>query len=244
LKPPCFQKNNLLKEAIILAGGFGTRLKTVVSDLPKPMAPVNGKPFLDYLLAYLAHYNIQKVVLSVGHLADKIIQQYGNSFKGISISYAHEKEPLGTGGGIRLAMEQCHSRDILVLNGDSFFDIDLNKLYEYHCPYWDCTIALRKVADASRYGTIKLNYDLIKEFREKDGLHKEGIINAGVYLLKRDFYLDKTKPHVNFSIERDFFEARINEMNISGIEQKAYFIDIGIPEDYQKAQNDFKQFAY
>src|ERR1700752_2462097 len=113
----------MVKEAIILAGGFGTRLREVIQDLPKPMAPVNNKPFLDYTLKYLAHYGIKKTVLSVGYLSEKIIAQYGNSFADMELAYSVEEEPLGTGGGIRLAMQQCQDYDVLVTNGDSFFDI-------------------------------------------------------------------------------------------------------------------------
>src|ERR1700756_184045 len=147
----------MLKEAIILAGGFGTRLREVVANVPKPMAPVNQKPFLDYLLKYLAHYEIKRVILSVGYLAEKIKEHYGNSFAGMEIVYSVEKEPLGTGGGIRLAMEKCKDYDVVVLNGDSFFEIDLHSFYnQYSDSVGDGALALRKVANAARYGTIKL----------------------------------------------------------------------------------------
>lgn len=236
----------MLKEAIILAGGFGTRLQSMVSDVPKPMAPVNSRPFLDYLLRYLAHYGLQSVVLSTGHLAEKIVAQYGESYNGLRVAYTHEEDPLGTGGGIRLAMEQCTARHVLVLNGDSFFDLNLNTMYNQHCSFHsDCSLALRQVEDASRYGTIKLgDMGLVKKFREKDGEHKPGLINAGVYLLQRELFLSKTPAGEAFSIEKDFFESRLKELNIFGFEQSGYFIDIGIPEDYIKAQDDFKRFAY
>lgn len=236
----------LLKEAIILAGGFGTRLRNVINDVPKSMAPINGKPFLNYQLKYLKHYGIKNIVLSVGHLAEKIIEHYGNNYEGLQISYALEKEPLGTGGGIRLAMEQCHGKDVLVLNGDSVFDINLNGFYNTHCTFHsDCSLALRKVENAGRYGTIKLGeYSVIKAFKEKDNIEKPGIISAGVYIIDRDFFLQKTIASKPFSIEKDFFETRINEINIFGFEQQGYFIDIGIPEDYQRAQHDFKTFKY
>jgi len=235
-----------MKEAIILAGGFGTRLQEVIKDVPKPMAPINSKPFLDYLLKYLAHYGIKRVVLSVGYLSDLVIAHYGKNFEGIEIIYSIEQEPLGTGGGIRLAMEQCYTKDILVLNGDSFFDIDLNKLYQIHGSWnSDCTLSLREVDNASRYGTIKLgDMSIIKAFREKDGVEKQGIISAGVYIIDRAFYLKKTLAQQPFSIEKDFFETRINEINIFGFTYEGYFIDIGIPEDYKQAQHDFKTFKY
>lgn len=236
----------MLTEAIILAGGFGTRLQAVVSDVPKPMAPVNEKPFLNFIFKYLKHYGITHVVLSTGYLADKISDYYKTEYLGMKISYTKEESPLGTGGGIRLAMEKCHTKNVLVLNGDSFFDVNLNQYYNQHCSFKsDCSLALRKVENAARYGTIKLgDMGVIKAFREKDGEEKQGLINGGVYILNRELFLSKTKLNEAFSIEKDFFETRINELNIFGFEYQGYFIDIGIPEDYAKVQTDFKSFNY
>lgn len=236
----------MLTEAVILAGGFGTRLQTVVNDVPKPMAPVNSEPFLNYIFSYLKHYGVKHVVLSTGYLADKISEYYKEEYKGIRISYTKEENPLGTGGGIRLALAKCHTRNVLVLNGDSFFDVNLNQYYNQHCSFKsDCSLALRRVENASRYGTIKLgDMGVIKAFREKDGEEKPGLINGGVYILNRELFLDKTVAGTAFSIEKDFFEKRINELNIFGFEYQGYFIDIGIPEDYKKAQNDFERFEY
>ena len=235
----------MLKEAIILAGGFGTRLQTVVSDVPKPMAPINNEPFLNYVFAYLKHYHIEHVVLSTGYLADKISDYYKNEYRGIKISYTKEETPLGTGGGIRLAMEKCYTKNVLVLNGDSFFDVNLNQYFNQHSSFHsDCSLALRKVDNAARYGTIKLGNGFIKEFKEKDSIEKEGLINGGVYIINRELFLNKTEALKSFSIEKDFFETRINELNLMGFEYEGYFIDIGIPEDYNKAQDDFKRFTY
>lgn len=235
----------MLKEAIILAGGFGTRLQTVVSDVPKPMAPVINEPFLNYVFDYLKHYHIEHVVLSTGYLADKISEYYKNEFQGIKISYTKEETPLGTGGGIRLAMEKCHTQHVLVLNGDSFFDVNLKQYFNQHISFHsDCSLALRKVDNAARYGTIKLEDGFIKAFKEKDSIEKEGLINGGVYIIDRELFLNKTEALKPFSIEKDFFETRINELNLMGFEYEGYFIDIGIPEDYNKAQDDFKGFTY
>lgn len=236
----------MLKEAIILAGGFGTRLREVVADVPKPMAPVNQKPFLDYLLKYVAHYGIERVVLSVGYMADKIKEHYGTSFEGIEIIYSVEKDPMGTGGGIRLALEKCRDYDILVLNGDSFFDIDLNSFYnKYSDAIADGALALRRVDNAARYGTLALGeMDMISAFKEKSGEEKPGIINAGAYILSRDLFLEETEGGKNFSIEKDFFEQKLNNLNFYGFTFQGYFIDIGVPEDYKQAQNDFKTFKY
>ena len=236
----------MLKEAIILAGGFGTRLQSVVSDVPKPMAPINNEPFLNYIFDYLKYYKIEHVVLSTGYLSEKISEYYKNEFQGIKISYTREEKPLGTGGGIRLAMEKCHTENVLVLNGDSFFDVDISAHYQNHVGKGsDCTLALRKVNNAARYGTIVLgDANKINAFKEKDSIEQSGLINGGVYIINRGLYLYKTTTNFNFSIEKDFYEKRINEINIFGFEYEGYFIDIGIPEDYKKAQDDFKGFKY
>ncbi len=236
----------MLKEAIILAGGFGTRLQAVVSDVPKPMAPINNEPFLNYVFDYLLHYKIEHVVLSTGYLADKISDYYKNEYRGIKISYTKEETPLGTGGGIRLAMTKCYTSDVLVLNGDSFFDVNITDHFNNHISKQaDCSLALRKVFNASRYGTILLGIgNAIETFKEKDNIEQTGLINGGVYILNRKLYLSKTNEAVPFSIEKDFYESRINELHIFGFEYDGYFIDIGIPEDYNKAQTDFKNFKY
>lgn len=236
----------MLKEAIILAGGFGTRLQKVVNDVPKPMAPVNRIPFLNYVFDYLRFYKIQHVVLSTGYLSEKIVEYYKDEFKGIKISYAKEETPLGTGGGIRNAMTKCTTDDVLVLNGDSFFDVDVKSHYRNHIfKQADCTLALRKVDNAARYGTIQLGrLNKIAAFKEKDNVEKEGLINGGVYILNRKVYFNKTEVDTAFSIEKDFYEKRLKELNIFGFEYNGYFIDIGIPEDYKKAQDDFKGFKY
>jgi D-glycero-alpha-D-manno-heptose 1-phosphate guanylyltransferase len=236
----------MIKEAIILAGGFGTRLQEVVKDVPKPMAPINNIPFLDYLLKYLAHYGVKRVVLSVGYLSDKVIMHYGNSFEGMEIVYSVEEEPLGTGGGIRLAMQQCQSYDVLVMNGDSFFKIDLVSFANRHSDYMaDASLALREVPNASRYGTITLSeFAKISAFKEKSSHSKPGMINAGVYLLNHDTFIEETPAGKKFSIEKDFFEKKVDKINLHGFTYDGYFIDIGIPEDYKQAQHDFKTLKY
>jgi len=236
----------MITTAIILAGGFGTRLQSVVNDLPKPMAPINGEPFLNYQLNYLKHYGIKNVILSVGYLAEKIKAYYGSNFNGLEIDYVVEENPMGTGGGIRLALEKCTESLSFVLNGDSFFDVDLIKFNDLHIQNRSqISLALRKVNNSERYGTIeKTKENIISSFKEKSGIDHEGIINGGVYLLDKNLYLQKTPSATNFSIEKDFFEKQLSNSLISGFEFEGYFIDIGIPEDYLKAQNDFKGFKY
>lgn len=236
----------MLQTAIILAGGFGTRLQTVVNDVPKPMAPINGEPFLNYQLDYLKYYGIKKVILSVGYLAEKIQEHYKLNYNELQIEYVVEQSPLGTGGGIRLALEKCKDNVVLILNGDSFFNIDLLKFESLHKIYKsEFSLALRKVTDASRYGTvISDDTNRIISFQEKNGELKKGTINGGTYILNKKIYLRHTNENINFSIEKDFFEKQLTKLNIKGFEFNGYFIDIGIPEDYAKAQNDFKEFKY
>ncbi len=236
----------MLNTAIILAGGRGTRLKTIISDLPKPMAPIMNVPFLTYQLNYLKHFGIKKVILSVGYLSEKIIAHYNQSFENISIEYSIEKNPLGTGGGIRMAMSNLNEDLVLILNGDSFFDLNLEQFYNLHLEQKaEFSLALRYVNNSERYGNIEFNSThQITSFIEKNQLNQSGYINAGVYILSKKLYLQNTKPDINFSIEKDFFEKQLNQLIIKGFEFKDYFIDIGIPEDYLKAQDDFKEFKY
>jgi D-glycero-alpha-D-manno-heptose 1-phosphate guanylyltransferase len=236
----------MLQTAIILAGGFGTRLQKVVNDLPKPMAPVNGEPFLNYQLNYLKHFGIKRVVLSVGYLADKIQDYYKSTHHGIEINYAVENMPMGTGGGTRIALEKCPENEILILNGDSFFDVNLSAYYDLHRKEKsEISLALRKVNDSSRYGTIETNTNhRIISFKEKTNNAAEGSINGGVYILNKALYLKNTPAENNFSIEKDFFEKQLNNLVIKGFEFNGYFIDIGVPEDYTKAQDDLKGFKY
>lgn len=236
----------MINTAIILAGGFGTRLQSVIKELPKPMAPINNIPFLNYQLNYLKHYGIKNIIFSTGFLAEKIKNYYNNNYKGLTIVNSHETNPLGTGGGIRLAINNCSTNEVLVLNGDSFFDVNLFKFYTFHAENSaQVSLALREVSDSSRYGTILKNKNhSITSFKEKNGINKQGLINGGVYILNKEVYLKYTPLDINFSIEKDFFEKKVNELAIFGFEFNGYFIDIGIPDDYKKAQNDFKEFKY
>ena len=237
----------MLNTAIILAGGFGTRLQTVVSDLPKPMAPVNGVPFLNYQLQYLKHFGIKKIIFSLGYLFEKIQDYYKSEFDGLQIDYVIEEKPLGTGGGIRLAMEKCTDDVTLVLNGDSFFDVPLNDFFKlYQTTNSQCSLALREVDDAARYGTIEVSAanNRITSFKEKTNISHAGLINGGVYILNKRLFLKYTPADINFSIEKDFFETQLNSLQINGQAFEGYFIDIGVPEDYHKAQHDFKAFKY
>ncbi len=236
----------MITTAIILAGGFGTRLQSIISDLPKPMAPVNGEPFLNYQLRYLKHYGIKNVIFSTGYMAQAIRSYYGNEWEGLAILYSHEENPLGTGGGIRLALEKSNEETNLVLNGDSFFDVNIFHFFRVHgADTSRSSLALRRIQNAARYGTIELNQDNeIVSFHEKHGIEKEGLINGGIYLLEKTFFIENTPAGKNFSIEKDFFEKHAGKKELKGYESEGYFIDIGIPDDFKKAQDDFKGFKY
>jgi D-glycero-alpha-D-manno-heptose 1-phosphate guanylyltransferase len=224
-------------EAIILAGGFGTRL-TNVKDVPKPMAPINGVPFLQLLLDDLLVKGITTFHLSVGHQHEVIVDYFGNNYMGCKINYTIENKPLGTGGAIKKAIESVSSKNVFVFNGDTFFDVDLELMAEEHqTKNAAVTLALKPMQNFERYGSVECNKDLrITNFSEKQ-FCEEGAINGGVYLLQTNLFKGLNLPD-QFSMEQDYFDNYCSEKNIYGLISEGYFIDIGIPEDYQKAQEE------
>lgn len=234
-------------EVIILAGGLGTRLRSVVSEVPKCMAPVAGKPFLWYLLKYLSRYEVSKVILSVGYLREVIykwIDEVKFEFP-FEFEYAVEEVPLGTGGGIKLAMSKAASGDVVVLNGDTFFDVNLSELMKKHSQYpSSVTLALKSMRDFDRYGRVIINEqnNRITEFKEKEYC-KEGLINGGVYIVNKKESIFEGLPK-KFSFETSVFEPQCKLGKLFGVVQNGYFIDIGIPEDYKRANFElFKLFS-
>ena len=233
------------KEAIILAGGLGTRLQSTVPDLPKPMASVNGKPFLEYLLLHLKHFGFNRIIISTGYLSEKISEWFGSSYGGMKIIYAKEETSLGTGGALKFALQHCEEQHVLVMNGDSFFNIDLHEFEIFHRHYGGMfSLAIRSVTNASRYGTIVLEEDEVKAFREKSGEEQPGLINAGIYFVDNFFFTECCPEEDAFSLEKDFLEKNTDNFGFFGYVSEGYFIDIGIPEDYKKAQDEFKSFTY
>lgn len=209
------------------------------------MAPVNGRPFLDYQLAKLAREGCRKVVLCTGYLADKIQSHYGAGYLGMELLYSHEQSPLGTGGAIRQAITQLEESEFLVLNGDSLFDVPLADFMTRHRhDQNDCSLALRAVPEASRYGQVVLDGTRITSFLEKSADKQAGLINGGIYLINKTVFMRSTPMDKTFSIEKDFFQAQCAALRMGGFAYDAYFIDIGIPEDYKQAQDDFKRFAF
>lgn len=236
-------------EVIILAGGLGTRLRSEVKDVPKCMAPVAGKPFLWYLLTDLKKYkNVTRVILSVGYLREVIfdwIPTVQDEFP-FSFDYAIEEEPLGTGGGIHLAMEKVTEPEAIILNGDTYFAVELDELIAKHRSSVDSklTIALKPMTDFDRYGTVTTDDDgRVLKFNEKHPC-AEGKINGGVYCLSKDESIFEGQPK-RFSFETAVMQVKCGATGcLFGVVQNGYFIDIGIPDDYHKADRDFPELFH
>lgn len=230
----------MFKEAVILAGGFGTRLSHVVSDVPKPMAPVYGRPFLCYLLDRLVDAGIRRVVLATGYLHEVIETYFGATYRGTELIYSNEDTPLFTGGAIRQAAEKIQAEDFVVLNGDTLFDIDFRKLYDFHVlNHAHLSIALRHVSDTSRYGSVSCLNDRIVAFSEKTDSRGAGEINGGIYAIHRNWLTNLDLP-TKFSFEKELMQPLAGDPHFYGLSFKDYFIDIGVPEDYFRAQQEFK----
>jgi D-glycero-alpha-D-manno-heptose 1-phosphate guanylyltransferase len=228
-------------EAIILAGGLGTRLRSEVADRPKVMAEINRQPFLNYLLNYLAVHSIKRVLLATGYLHEFIANYYGDRYKHLHIDYSIEEQPLGTGGAIKQAMSKIEGEQVLILNGDTFFDINTDTLSLHHKEHEaDITIALKAMRHISRYGIVKVKGTRIVSFEEKQEV-EEGFINAGVYVAKKTLFQSIELPD-KFSFEEDVLKKFTSELNMHAYISDAYFIDIGIPEDYQRAQTEMLEY--
>ena len=231
----------MFKDAVILAGGFGTRLSHVVSDVPKPMAPVYGKPFLTYLLDRLIDAGIYRVILATGYKHACIESYFGASYRGAEIIYSQETTPLFTGGAIRQAADYVTGDDFVVLNGDTLFDIDFRKLYDFHVGHHaNLCVALRQVADTSRYGSVTCANNNIIAFNEKAESVGAGDINGGIYAINRDWLIRQNLP-TKFSFEKELLQARAGKEEFYGVYLTAYFIDIGVPADYYRAQQEFNK---
>jgi D-glycero-alpha-D-manno-heptose 1-phosphate guanylyltransferase len=230
-------------EAIVLAGGMGTRLQSVVKDVPKPMAAIKDKPFLYYVLSHLHRFSIDKIILSVGYKSESIQAYFGDQFNGIPIEYTIEKEPLGTGGAIFMALQKISSEHVFITNGDTFFNVDIDAFEKFHLKKAaDISMSLRALPDVARYGTVRLNETQIIGFDEKQGLHQPGTINAGSYIFNSKKIRPLSYPQ-KFSIEKDFFEKNLQTLYFAGYVTNDYFIDIGIPEDYARAQQELEQIT-
>ncbi|EAH6887043.1 nucleotidyltransferase family protein [Campylobacter jejuni] len=213
-------------QAIILCGGLGTRLKSIIKDIPKPMAPINNKPFLEFIFEYLKKQGVKEITLAVSYKYEVIKEYFKDEFLGIKIKYSIEKEPLGTGGAIKEALKFIKN-EVYVLNGDTFFEIDLSKLKLNESKI---CLALKQMSNFDRYGTVNVNEQgFVISFEEKI-FKTQGLINGGIYLLTKDIFNE-------FDLEKKFSFEEFLQENYKKLKARAcifddYFIDIGVPEDY------------
>lgn len=229
------------KQAIILAGGLGTRLRSAVPDLPKCMAPVAGKPFLYHVIAYLLRAGVDSFIFSLGYKHEVIEDFIKANYPNLDTRFCIEDEPLGTGGAIRLACKQATQKNVLVLNGDTMYKINAGRLLEFHEKHHAaCTLALKPMHQFDRYGVVEINFENnIQSFREKQ-YYDHGLINGGVYALNVEKFLAIDMPE-KFSFEKDYLEKYFATEKMMGLQDDAYFIDIGIPEDFARANEEFKR---
>ena len=227
-------------QAIILAGGLGTRLRSAVPDLPKCMAPVAGKPFLYHVIHYLQQQGVDSFIFSLGYMHEIIEDWILKNYPLLNYQLSIEEEPLGTGGAIQLALQKATVKNILVLNGDTMFRINTSKLLSFHEQNnAACTLALKPMHNFDRYGVVEINKDgYVQSFKEKQ-FYQSGLINGGVYGLNIPEFLALEFP-AKFSFEKDYLERYYSTQRMMGLVQDEYFIDIGIPEDLQRATGEFK----
>ena len=226
-------------QAIILAGGLGTRLKSVVSDKPKVLSPVAGKPFLYYIIQYLQEQGVTSYIFSLGYLANQVIDFLQEDYSNLPYQYYIEDIPLGTGGGIKKAIELSTVQDVLIVNADTYFNISLSQMYAAHkATDAMCSVSLKLMNDFDRYGSVEIDINnTIILFKEKK-YYAEGLINGGVYALNANHFLALPLPAV-FSFEKDYLEKYYTKQKIYALVQDEYFIDIGVREDLEKANRDF-----
>lgn len=225
-------------QVLILAGGAGTRLRPVLPELNKPMAPIAGKPFLEYLLLQLKKYEIDEVILCVGYKAELIQSYFRTGVRwGLQVSYSYEAGFRGTAGALKLAENLIHDEDFFVMNGDSLFDFELHALMLYHREMKaTATLALAEVNDTSRYGTVGINeMGQIVSFIEKRADNIRGLINGGIYVFTRRIF-DIIPAGRPISLERDILPELVGR-DLYGLPVQGYFIDIGVPEDYSKLRS-------
>lgn len=226
-------------EAIVLVGGLGTRLRPLTETVPKPMVDVAGRPFLEYVLDTLVDEGVSRVCLAVGYKAEVVEKHFGSVYRGIPLIYSHEETPLGTGGAIIRALDIVQGESILIVNGDTLFRVNLNDMLEKHEDrHANLTIAVKHMNNFTRYGNVILNdRGLVSNFEEKKP-KTDGFINGGFYILNRKCILEIPLPE-RFSFETDFMERYCTELEIYSYQSDGYFIDIGIPEDLERAQVEF-----
>ena len=225
--------------AVILAGGLGTRLRSVVSDRPKPLAEVHNRPFLTYLLDQLVTFEIRYAVLCTGYLGEQVKAVLGSEWKTLALAYSQEHSPLGTGGAIRLAMPKIQSETTLIMNGDSYFSANLKDFWIWHHQKnAKASLLLAQVNDTQRFGRVQVNDEgQVLKFEEKGNAQAAGWINAGIYLIQKPL-LEFVPEKKAISLEQEVFPTWIGQ-GFYGSYGQGNFLDIGTPESYQSAAKFF-----
>jgi D-glycero-alpha-D-manno-heptose 1-phosphate guanylyltransferase len=229
------------KECIVLAGGLGTRLRGVIGEQPKCMAPVGGQPFLHWLFRYLAQQGCTRCVLSLGYRHEAVLDWLQTQSLPFEVDSVIEQEPLGTGGGMVLALQNCQHEQVFVVNGDTLFNASLDDLLQTHTDAdAETTLALKPMQGFERYGTVEIaSGTRITAFAEKQPC-EAGLINGGIYVIRRTAFLSRLLP-AKFSFEKDYLEATVSEGRLYASPDLGYFIDIGVPDDYERAQTEIPQ---
>lgn len=221
-------------EAIILAGGLGTRLRGVVDNVPKPMAPVQGRPFLAFVLDQLVDSGFHRIIFAAGYRHQAICSYFGEDYRGLALVYSVENGPLGTGGAIRLACDHAQARDVWVLNGDTYLGLDYRAMLDAHARAGaQLSLAVCEVPDVSRYGALEISKGIVRGFREK-GPPGPGWISGGAYVLGSELR-HRLPKGIAFSFEREVLVPQLQSLQPLAFPASGPFIDIGVPEDYARA---------
>ena len=230
-------------DAVVLCGGRGTRLAPVLQDLPKPLAPVNGRPFLNFILDHLiASERVTRIVLATGYLGEKVRNHYGDTYNGVPIAYSQEATALGTGGAVVNALRSLEISDpFFLLNGDSFADVQLDILFDQLAdPTISFAMAVQAVPDAYRFGTVTMHGSYVTGFAEKTGLHKQDLINTGAYAVRHQAFDAWISSSNVVSLEVEILPALVASRRIVGLPSGSRFIDIGLPETYSLSEDFFR----
>lgn len=226
---------------VLIVGGLGTRLRPALSDRPKALGEVGGRPFVTYLLDQLYDTGISKVVLCTGYKGQMLEDFLGDRYRSLDLIYSREPRPLGTGGAIRYAQDYFKSPTILVMNGDSFIDVSMSDVLDYHdSQNTALTMVVSQIDDVSRFGVVEVTEDKVVAFKEKNQQAGEGLINAGIYVLDKTL-LSLIPESMVYSLEKEFFPALAEEREISAFKTNADFIDIGTPESFTLAGDFFRK---
>lgn len=229
--------------ALILAGGLGTRLRSIMTNRPKVLAPVAGRPFLSYLMDQLIDAGFRQVILCTGYQGEQIKAAFGDTYNGLDIQYSQEPKPLGTGGALCFGLPLISTDSALVTNGDSYVNCNLKDYLAWYLENdLQASLLLTHLPDASRYGRVEVDEGgRVVKFDEKGASHGPGWVNAGVYIFNRGF-LESIPSGKPFSLERQFFPSLISK-GLYGFRSEGAFIDIGTPESFSRAEDFFSKLS-